>query len=201
MTTIDRSGGEMTLDELRKIAATCQLCTLWRGRDKPVFDKGNPNSKLMIVGMVPAYDENRAGVPFVGRAGQLLDKIIAEIEITLSDVYISNVVKCFLAPGKSLQKEWIEACFPYTIGQIAMVMPDVILTLGADASTTLLGMPSDTRMYLIRGMPHKYGQIEVIPTYHPSYILRKGGINSEEYQKVTDDFSLAKFIVEDKMKK
>lgn len=184
----------MTLDELRYEAAVCQLCSLWKGRNKPVFDKGNPDSKLMICGMVPAYDENKAGVPFVGRAGQLLDKILARVDLTLDDVYISNLVKCFLAPGKKLQEEWINACFPYIIGQIAMLLPKVILTLGLDASITLLGMDPETRMYSIRGKIYEYGQIKVIPTYHPSYLLRGGGEKSNSYPKAIKDFELAKSI-------
>lgn len=188
----------LELSNLRDIAATCQLCSLWKGRVKPVFDKGNPKASLMICGMVPAYDENMAGIPFVGRAGQLLDKILARMDLTLNDVYISNLVKCFLAAGKKLEKEWIEACFPYIIGQIAMVMPKVILTLGLDSSITLLGMDQDTKMYSIRGRVFQYGQMEVVPTYHPSFLLRKGGEGSDSYQKVIEDFELALYVLAQK---
>lgn len=190
------ANGLMNLDTLRITARECRLCDLWKGRNLPVFDKGNPDSKLMICGMVPAYDENEAGIPFVGRAGQLLDKILAQTGLTLEDVYISNLVKCFLAPGKKLQEEWIEACFPYVIGQIAMVLPKVILTLGLDSSIRLSCLSPETKMYSIRGKTFKYGQIEVIPTYHPSFLLRKGGEGSDFYDKVIKDFNLAKLITE-----
>lgn len=190
----------MTLDELKEIAATCQLCALWKGRNKPVFDKGNPESKLMLIGMVPGPDENEAGVPFVGRSGQLLDKILEIVGLTFGELCITNLVKCFLTPGKPLQKEWVETCFPYIIGQIAMIEPSTILTLGLDASIALLGLPSDTKLYSVKGKIFKYGQINVIPTYHPAYILRQGGIQSNAFHRSIKDFELAQYTLAQKEK-
>jgi uracil-DNA glycosylase family 4 len=185
---------KVDLKKIEDVAASCKLCNLYMGRKNPVFAKGNPNSKIMIIGMVPGPDENEIGIPFVGRSGRLLDKILKAVELTLNELCITNLVKCFLAPGKLLQKEWVETCLPYIISQIVIIQPSVILTLGVDASVTLLGMTSDTRMYSIRGKVFKYGQIDVIPTYHPSYILRQGGIQSDAFRKSIEDFRQAQYI-------
>ena len=183
------------LGMIRETAANCTLCELHKGRKNPVFDKGNPEADVMICGMVPAYEENENGIPFVGRAGRLLDKILAEVELTLNDVYVSNIVKCFLAPGNPLKEEWINACLPYLICQITCVVPKVIITLGLDATIGLTGSPSDTTMRSVRGKVLKYGPVvDVVPTYHPSFLLRKGGEKSDFYKKVVEDFELAKYI-------
>ena len=192
-------GGKMTHDELREIAAGCQQCNLWHGREKAVFSRGNTDSPLMICGMVPGPDENKAGLPFVGRAGQLLDKIIDSVDI--DNVYITNLVKCWLKPGLELEKDWIDNCFQYVIAEIFMIKPRVIITLGLPASITLMGLPADTKMGKIRGSVHHYSTcemtptIEIVPTYHPSYLLRGGGEKHERYQSVIEDFELAEYIV------
>lgn len=192
----------MTLDEIRQAAATCTLCALHKGRENPVFDKGDPNSKLMICGMVPGPDENKIGIPFVGRSGKLLDKILETVELTLDNIYVSNLVKCLLAPGKQLMPIWIASCLSYIISQISIIKPNVIITLGLDASKALLNLDDDVRMRNIRGAVFNYSdEIEIIPTYHPSYILRRGATESKEYQEVVADFFFAKFIIEDKMEK
>lgn len=183
----------MDLVELKAKAASCTLCSLHEGRINPVFDKGNPKSKMMICGMVPAHDENMQGVPFVGRAGQMLDKILSYVN--LHNVYITNLVKCFLAAGKSLNQDWIDSCLPYLLAQIQLVDPYVIITLGADSTNALLGMPQGTSIGKMRNQVHEYGRfIKVIPTYHPSYLLRKGGEYSDDFGKVIQDFTLARDV-------
>ena len=180
----------MDLEQLQVSAATCTLCELHKGRINPVFAKGNPKAPIMICGMVPAYEENKQGIPFVGRAGQLLDRILQTVQI--SDVYITNLVKCFLAPGKPLQPEWINSCLPYLISQIGLVEPHVIITLGADATNGLLGTPG-TAIGKMRDKVHDWSRrIKVVPTYHPSYLLRKGGEFSNDFAKVIGDFTLAR---------
>jgi DNA polymerase len=189
----------MNLGEIKEEAAKCKLCDLHKGRENPVFDKGNSKASIMICGMVPGPDENKVGVPFVGRAGKLLDKILNTIPMPLNKVYITNLVKCFWYPGRPLDQRWIRTCFPYLICQIEAIKPRVIVTLGTDASITLLGLDNDVRMGSIRGRIFDWSaDIKVVPTYHPSYILRRGNIGSEEYQKVLNDFLLAKSIAEDK---
>jgi DNA polymerase len=173
------------------------LCDLYKGRNNPVFAKGNPQSKLMICGMVPADEENKVGLPFVGRAGKLLDKILADTELTLDTIYITNLVKCYLAAGFSLQQSWIDSCFPYLITQIGLIRPKVILTLGKDASATLLDLDTKISLGKVRGKVFEYApDIMVIPTYHPSYLLRGGGENHKSYQGVIKDFNLAKELLD-----
>jgi len=178
------------LDEVRRYAAGCTACELHEGRIKPVFDKGNSNAKIMICGMVPAHEENLAGLPFVGRAGELLDIILKKVGLTYNDVYITNLVKCFVAAGRTLSKEWIESCRPFLYEQIRIINPHVIVTLGADASKEL----ADTAMPIsrIRGKIIYYNKDTVlIPTFHPSYLLRGGGVKHSSYPDVINDFKLA----------
>lgn len=185
----------MDLDLLTKAAAYCAGCELHVGRIKPVFSKGNPNADVMICGMVPANDENKAGLPFVGRAGKLLDKILAEVDWSLDDVYITNLVKCYLAAGLPLKQEWIDACLPYLIVQIDIIRPKVIITLGKDSSISLLGMDAKTTLGSIRGKTYSYVEgIDVVPTYHPSYILRKGGESSGVFKTVVEDLIMVKAL-------
>lgn len=182
----------MNLQKLEGIASNCALCNLYKGRIKPVFAKGNPESKIMICGMVPAGDENKVGVPFVGRAGKLLDQLLEESGLTLNDVYITNLVKCYLAAGKPLEQMWIDACLPYLMIQIEAIRPRVIITLGKDSSINLLGMDNKTSLKSIHGKVFDCAaEIKVVPTYHPSYLLRGGGKNSKAYQFVIRDFQLA----------
>lgn len=188
----------MDLEVLQQRAAGCTACELHTGRVNPVFAKGNPQALIMICGMVPADEENKVGLPFVGRAGQLLDKILSDIKWTLEDVYITNLVKCYLAAGLPLKSDWIDSCLPYLINQISIIEPKAIITLGKDASLTLLGMDYKTPMGKIRGKVFKYGDIKVVPTYHPSYLLRGGGENHRSYPDVIKDFLLAEEILLDK---
>lgn len=182
----------MNIELLQDTAASCTRCKLHEGRLNPVFAKGNPNAKIMICGMVPANDENKVGLPFVGRAGQLLDKILVDSGCTLDDVYITNLVKCFLAAGLPLQQPWIDSCLPYLITQIGIIKPKVVITLGKDASITLLSMGPKIALGKIRGKVFEYGSgVSVIPTYHPSYLLRAGGKNHKSYPDVLKDFQLA----------
>lgn len=187
----------MDLETLEQFAASCNMCELNTGRINPVFAKGNPNAKVMICGMVPAAEENKIGLPFVGRAGKLLDKILADVGWTLEDVYITNLVKCYLAAGQPLKQDWIDSCFPYLITQIRNVSPKVVLTLGRDASVSLLGIKANIALGKIRGRVHEYGiDIKVVSTYHPSYLLRAGGTKHKSYTDVLNDFLLAKKIGE-----
>lgn len=179
------------LKDLRDIAAECIRCDLFKGRINPVFDKGNSKAKIMICGMVPAHDENLAGLPFVGRAGKLLDVILNDVELTYDNVYITNLVKCFVAAGKSLSRDWVDSCRPFLDEQIKLIHPHVIITLGADASQSLV--ETDLPIGKLRGKVFYYtDDIILAPTYHPSYLLRGGGIKSDKYPKVIEDFELAK---------
>jgi DNA polymerase len=187
----------MDLELLETTAASCTRCDLHKGRNKPVFAKGNPTAKLFICGMVPADNENKIGLPFVGRAGQLLDRVMEDTGFASNDVYITNLVKCYLAAGLPLNPIWIESCLPYLIVQLDLIKPKVILTLGKDASVTLLDVNPKTTMGKIRGRVYDYANIKVVPTYHPSYLLRGGGPEHRDYHKVIDDFMIAREILLD----
>jgi len=185
----------MDLETLQQSAAECMLCELHKGRINPVFAKGNPSARIMICGMVPADEENKVGLPFVGRAGQLLDKILVDVGLTLDDVYITNLVKCYLAAGLPLNPSWVESCLPYLIVQIDLIRPKAVLCVGKDASIALLGMDSKIALGKVRGkvFDGAFGT-RIIPTYHPSYLLRGGGVNHKSYPTVLEDFQLAKEI-------
>jgi DNA polymerase len=152
----------------------------------------------MIIGMVPGPEENEIGLPFVGPAGKLLESILNAIDIHSEDVYITNTVKCALKPGIPLKEEWITACISFLISQIYLIRPNVIITLGADATNALLGLPLDTKIGDFRGKAAKYmgSQIYVVPTYHPSYLLRGGGQQHKHYSTVIKDFVFALEIAE-----
>lgn len=182
----------MDLQLLQDTAAICKCCELHKGRVTPVFAKGNPQSKIMICGMVPADEENKVGLPFVGKAGKLLDKILIDSFLTMNDVYITNLVKCYLAAGLPLKSDWIDACLSYLIVQIDIINPKVIITLGKDSSVTLLGLDQKISLSSIIEKEYKYGNIRIIPTYHPSYLLRGGGEKHKNYSNVVKDFNMAK---------
>lgn len=113
----------MDLQTLQDTAALCKGCELYEGRLRPVFAKGNPVAEIMICGMVPADEENKIGLPFVGRAGKLLDRILMDAALTMDDVYITNLVKCYLSAGLPLKPDWIAACLSYLIVQIDIISP------------------------------------------------------------------------------
>jgi uracil-DNA glycosylase family 4 len=183
----------MDLTVIEEYASNCTFCGLHANRNKAVFAKGTPDADIMVCGMAPAHEENKVGTPFVGRAGKLLDEILEDAKLTSNDIYITNIVKCCLAPGISLKQDWINSCVLFLICQIDAVRPKVIITLGKDATCGLLGL--DTKFPLGKIMnegPYFYGNIEVIPTYHPSYLLRGGGKKHKNYMGVAYDFWSAK---------
>ena len=192
----------MNLKDVQQEAAECTLCDLHKGRITPVFDKGNPEARIMICGMVPAHDENMAGLPFVGRAGKLLDIILEDLELTLDDVYITNLVKCFVAAGNKLDQRWVRTCLPYLVSQIGIVRPQIIITLGADASNACLGQEPKTSIGSLRGRLHKWADGTLVtPTYHPSFLLRNGGQKSPYYEKVIDDIVLGLAVLKERDEK
>lgn len=184
----------MDLKSIEKIASTCTLCDLHAGRNLPVFYKGNPQADIIICGMVPADEENNSGLPFVGKAGKLLDVILNEVGLGLDCVYITNLVKCYLAAGKPLKEEWVDSCLPYLIAQIGVIQPKVIITLGKDASGALLEFRNKP-LGKVRGKFYDYGYVtKIVPTYHPAYLVRYGGTSHRNYNDVIEDFLLAKRV-------
>lgn len=173
------------LADMARALAPCVKCALAKGRTQVVFGVGNPDARLMFVGEGPGADEDRLGEPFVGRAGQLLDKIIAAMGLRREDVYIANVVKCRPPENRVPMFDEVEACLPFLREQIEIVKPELIVALGATAARALLGTTSS--MSALRGRTFQLAGIPLIATYHPAYLLR----NPSEKAKVWEDMKVA----------
>ena len=159
------------LESLKRQALACRSCPLCEQRTNVVFGEGDPHAQLMFIGEGPGFDEDRLGRPFVGKAGQLLDKMITAMQFTREGVYICNIVKCRPPGNRVPMPEEAEACLPYLKAQIALVSTQVIVLLGATAAHYLLGRQEGiTRL---RGRWLDYDGIPVMPTYHPAFLLRK----------------------------
>jgi DNA polymerase len=155
-------------DDLGADCSRCKLHTM--GRTQVVFGVGNPNADLMFVGEAPGADEDVQGEPFVGRAGQLLTKIIEAIDLKRDDVYIANVIKCRPPGNRNPEPDEVEQCAPFLFRQIDTVKPKVIVALGKFAAQCLLR--TNDPITRIRGREFKYRDAILIPTYHPAYLLR-----------------------------
>jgi DNA polymerase len=173
-----------TLADIRTDLGDCQRCPLARERNHIVFGDGNSRAKLIFVGEGPGFEEDQQGKPFVGAAGQLLTRIIEAIQLTRSQVYICNVIKCRPPGNRNPEPDEINACFPFLERQIATIRPDFICALGAFAAQTLLktAMPISR----LRGRFHEYQGIKVLPTYHPAYLLR----NPDKKRDVWEDMKM-----------
>ncbi len=163
-----------TLDELAREAAGCTRCPLAAGRSTVVFGTGDPRADLMFVGEAPGAEEDRQGLPFVGRSGKLLDRLLLEeLGITRDRCYIANVVKCRPPENRDPKPEEIAACRPYLEGQVDAIDARVVVTLGRFAAQVLLGTTEGiTRL---RGRTYPYRGGVLIPTFHPAAVLRGGG--------------------------
>lgn len=159
-----------SLDALQKFIGECTRCKLCEARKTVVFGVGNPKASLMFVGEGPGADEDEQGVPFVGRAGQLLTKMIEAMGINRDDIYIANIVKCRPPDNRVPEPDEIATCIPFLMKQIELVSPKVIVCLGKTAVSALL----NTQMPItkIRGQFQQLNGIDVMPTFHPAYLLR-----------------------------
>jgi DNA polymerase len=171
--------------------ANCQRCKLCASRSTIVFGVGNPRAKLMVVGEGPGEEEDRQGIPFVGRAGQLLTKMLAARGVGFDrerDCYIANVVKCRPEKNRNPEPDEVLACNPFLMAQIETLSPLVILTLGNFASQTLLATKDGITKLRGRAYPYRSGVI--VPTFHPAFLLRNPG---ESYKRMAwDDLKLAR---------
>ena len=178
------------LKELEKICKNCTLCDLSKTRTNVVFGEGNPNAEIMFIGEGPGYYEDKSGRPFVGRSGQLLTKYILEIlNLTREDVYISNIVKCRPPNNRVPTIEEAITCKPYLLKQIEIINPEILVCLGKTAFMYLLD--TDVPISKVRGQIFEYKGKKVIPTYHPSYLLRNPSAKKEAYK----DFLLIKSML------
>jgi DNA polymerase len=170
------------LRAIREDLGDCSRCKLaGLGRKQLVYGVGNPNADLMFVGEAPGADEDIQGEPFVGRAGQLLTKIIEAIQLTRQDVYIANVIKCRPPQNRNPEPDEVEQCEPFLFRQIDTIKPKVIVALGKFAAQSLLRTADPITR--IRGREFKYRDAILIPTYHPAYLLR----NPSAKREVWDD--------------
>lgn len=158
------------LDSVLRVLGDCKRCKLCQGRTNIVFGVGNKNASLVFVGEGPGAEEDKQGVPFVGRAGQLLTKMINAMGLERDDVYICNVVKCRPPDNRDPEPDEIEACEPFLKKQLSAIQPKIIVGLGRYACQTLL--QTKTSMSQIRGVWHEYEGIKFMPTFHPAYLLR-----------------------------
>jgi DNA polymerase len=166
---------------IREDLGDCTRCKLHgMGRRQIVFGVGNPNAELMFVGEAPGADEDAQGVPFVGRAGQLLTKMIQAMGYQRDDVYIANVLKCRPPGNRDPQPDEVESCEPFLFRQIASVQPKVIIALGAFAARTLL--ETIDPISRLRGRVFEFRGAKLIPTFHPSFLLRSPGYKREAWE-------------------
>jgi DNA polymerase len=158
------------LEIIREEIGDCTRCALHKGRNKLVFGDGSSTARLMFVGEGPGADEDAQGIPFVGKAGQLLNNMIAAMGLKREDVYIANVVKCRPPGNRTPEPEEGATCSPFLFRQIDVVRPQVLVALGATAATYLLG--SRQPLAGLRGRVHAFRGTQLIVTYHPAYLLR-----------------------------
>jgi uracil-DNA glycosylase len=178
--TIARSSVEV-LAAIRDDLGDCTRCKLHtQGRKQIVFGVGNPKAEIMFVGEAPGADEDAQGVPFVGRAGQLLTKMIAAIGMARDEVYIANVLKCRPPGNRNPEPDEIELCEPFLFRQLASVEPKVVIALGAFAARTLL--KTDDPISRLRGRVYDFRGAKLIPTFHPSFLLRSPGYKREAWE-------------------
>jgi DNA polymerase len=164
----------VTLTELEREAAACTRCRLAAGRTNVVFGMGNPEADLMFVGEGPGAEEDKQGLPFVGRSGQLLDRLILEeMGLTRADFYITNTVLCRPPGNRDPQEDELASCRPFLEERIELIRPRVVVTLGNFATKLLLGTTEGITRLRGRSFPFRTGVL--IPTFHPSAALRSGG--------------------------
>lgn len=161
---------EMSLEAIREEMGDCRRCQLWKSRTRLVFGEGDPEARLMFIGEAPGAEEDQQGEPFVGEAGQLLNRILNKMEISRQEVYITNVVKSRPPGNRNPTAGEIAACRPFLIKQIQAIRPQIIVTLGLVPTQALL--ESKAPLSRFRGKWQQWRGIAVMPTFHPAYLLR-----------------------------
>jgi DNA polymerase len=167
------AGPVAALRRLEASSAGCTRCKLSQARTTIVFGSGDPAARLVVIGEGPGEEEDRQGKPFVGRAGQLLTKMLESVGIARDEVYICNIVKCRPPGNRNPEPDEIAACAPFLSGQLAAIQPGVICALGTFAAQQLLRTREPIGR--LRGQPRPLGGAVVIPTYHPAFLLRNPG--------------------------
>jgi len=171
-----------SLQELGEKAAGCKLCPLAATRKNVVFGDGNETARIVFVGEAPGADEDDQGLPFVGRAGQLLTNIIKAMGLDRKDVYICNILKCRPPGNRNPLPDEIRLCEPFLKQQLRLISPQIICALGSFAEKTLL--KTETPITALRGRFHLYEGIKLMPTYHPAYLLRNPSAKKQVWEDV-----------------
>ena len=167
---ISVSNAEESMRAVKQELGDCRRCKLCQERKNIVFGSGSVDARLVFVGEGPGRDEDLQGLPFVGRAGQLLTKIIESIGLTRDTVYIANVIKCRPPGNRNPEPDEVISCQPYLLKQLKVIQPEIICALGKFAAQTLTS--STNPIGRLRGRFHDFGGIKVMPTFHPAYLLR-----------------------------
>ncbi|HEY6290301.1 MAG TPA: uracil-DNA glycosylase [Terriglobia bacterium] len=182
-----RPAADETLDDIRIDLGDCQRCKLAAGRKNIVFGQGSPHAELVFVGEGPGADEDEQGLPFVGRAGQLLNRMLQLVAIRREDVYICNVVKCRPPGNRTPERDEVESCSPFLFRQIGAIHPRLVCCLGAPAVKTVLGLKEG--ILKLRGRFYDFGGCKALATVHPAYVLRnprEEKILREDFEKILD---------------
>jgi DNA polymerase len=169
-----------TLAKQQRDLAGCQRCKLSAARKTIVFGSGNPAADFMCIGEGPGADEDEQGLPFVGRAGQLLTNMLKAIDFARDEVYIANVVKCRPPSNRTPEGDEVAECMPFLRAQIATIQPKVILALGGSATQALL--QTKEPIGRLRGRVHPFGDAVVVPTFHPAFLLRSPDAKKPAYE-------------------
>jgi len=172
--------------DLVMLVKNCKRCRLFQFRTNAVFGEGRYDADIMFVGEAPGEEEDKEGRPFVGKAGRLLTRLMEEVGLDRKESYICNVLKCRPPNNRDPEKDQIEACKPYLFKQIDFVRPKAIVALGRHAYNTIFG--TDERITRVRGEVKEFRGIKVIPTYHPSFLLR----NEDKVEEALEDLERAK---------
>ena len=179
----DSGNKEEQLTKVFQELANCRLCQLAKTRHNLVFGDGNPHARIVFVGEAPGADEDEQGLPFVGRAGQLLTDIIVKgMKLERKDVYICNILKCRPPGNRNPQTDEISKCEPFLKKQLQIISPKIICALGTFAAQTLL--KTDIPISALRGRFHSYEGIKLMPTYHPAYLLRNQSAKKPVWEDV-----------------
>ena len=179
------------LGKLEKTVSKCRKCGLAKTRTRTVFGAGSTRPPVLFIGEAPGAEEDRQGLPFVGRAGQLLTKMLDAVGFNRGDVYITNVLKCRPPGNRDPQPDEVDCCEPYLLDQLSLLKPHLICALGRHAAQTLL--KTDTGINRLRGSFHDYHGIKILPTFHPAYLLR----NPADKRKAWDDLKKIRAFVDE----
>lgn len=182
-----------SLEQLNKMICNCTKCVLHKGRNKFVFGSGNPNAKVMVIGEGPGAEEDKQGLPFVGRAGQLLTDILKAIKFSREEVYIGNIVKCRPPDNRTPLPAEMDTCLPYLKKQIELIKPELILCLGLTAAKGLLKKKDS--LTSMRGQVFEYEGIKTMVTFHPAALLRNPNwkkdcwVDVQKFRKLYDEMA------------